>query len=114
MATGEDPIVDQWYQLVDKERQFKVISIEETAGIVEVQYMDGEIEEMDIDDWYALDVESIDEPEDWAAKDEEAEAEEEEDWAEDDVEEDAEEDEDEDDEDWDDDYKDPDEWDKDY
>lgn len=113
MATGEDPIVDQWYQQADKDRQFKVISVDEDTAIVELQYVDGEIEEMDVDDWYVLEIESIDEPEDWAAKTEKDETEEEEDVAEDEVEEDVEEEEEEE-EDWDDDYKDPEGWDKDY
>jgi hypothetical protein len=109
MANTEDPVVDQWYQQLDKDVQFKVTSIEDGAGIVEVQYLDGETQEMDLDDWYELEVEAIDEPEEWSDDEDD------EDWAEEDEEE-VEDDEESLDE-WDDDYEDDDssgDWGKDY
>ena len=111
MSTGEDPIVDQWYQQLDKDQQYKVIALDDTAGTVEIQYLDGEIEEMDIDDWYQLNVETMEAPEEVTDTDEKEDVEEEEE--EDDWEE-EEEDDDSSDE-WDDDYKDEeDDWGKEY
>lgn len=87
MANTEDPIVDQWYRLVDKDAQFRVTNVEDATGLVEVQYLDGETQEIDLDEWYEMDMEAIDEPEEWAGdedEDEDWEEEDEEDFDEDD------------------------------
>jgi hypothetical protein len=69
--------------------------------IIEVQYENGDIEEIDLDTWHELDLERAEEPEGWASDDEdEDEEEDDEDLDEDDW------DEDEDDDDWDDDDED--------
>lgn len=78
MANTEDPIVDQWYQQVDKDTQFRVTNVDDATGLVEVQYLDGETEEIDLDDWYELEMEAIDEPEEWAGDEDEEDWEEEE------------------------------------
>jgi hypothetical protein len=73
-----------------------VLTVDEDAELIEIEYLDGDIEELDLDTWAELDLEKIDQPEGWSGADEEDE-EEDEDWDED---EDEDEDED-DDEDWD-------------
>lgn len=78
MANTEDPIVEQWYQQVDKDTQFRVTNVDDAAGLVEVQYLDGETEEIDLDEWYEMEMEAIDEPEEWAGDEDEEEWEEEE------------------------------------
>lgn len=78
MANTEDPIVDQWYQQVDKDTQFRVTNVDDATGLVEVQYLDGETEEIDLDDWYEMEMEAIDEPEEWAGDEDEEDWEEEE------------------------------------
>ncbi|MFO1431569.1 MAG: DUF6763 family protein [Candidatus Competibacteraceae bacterium] len=65
MATDVDPIVGSWYQLLDKSQPFEVISLDEDIGLVEIQYLDGDQEELDLDTWYELDVEPTDAPEEW-------------------------------------------------
>lgn len=107
MANTEDPVVNQWYQQVDKDTQFRVTSVDDATGLVEVQYLDGETEEIDLDDWYEMEMEAIDEPEEWAGDEDD------EDWAEDEEEEDEEdldEDDDESLDDLDEDYDDTEEW----
>jgi hypothetical protein len=89
-----EPAKGQWYQNVEEDETFRVLSVDEDAELVEIEYLDGDIEEMDIDTWHEMDLEKIEEPEGWADKDEEEEEDE-------DEEEDL--DEDEDDDDWDDD-----------
>jgi hypothetical protein len=66
MADDTDPRVGIWYQRLDKGQEFQVVAVDETAGLVEIQHFDGDIEEIDLDAWYRLDVEPIENPEDWS------------------------------------------------
>ena len=59
MSWDTEPVVGQWYRHLDKDYEFKVIGVDEDEGIVEIQYLDDEVEELDIDSWYEWDVELI-------------------------------------------------------
>jgi hypothetical protein len=63
------PLVDNWYRL-DGGETFEVVAIDDDDGTVEVQYFDGTVEEMDLEDWETLCEErslaAIDPPEDWS------------------------------------------------
>jgi len=43
-----------------------VLSVDEDAELVEIEYLDGDIEELDLDAWHEMDLEKIEEPEGWA------------------------------------------------
>lgn len=94
MGRDYEPVKGQWYENVEEDETFRVLSVDEDGELVEIEYLDGDIEEMDLDAWHEMDLERIEEPEGWAGGDEESE--------EDDEDED-EEDLDDDDDDWDDD-----------
>lgn len=96
-----EPVAGQWYQNLEEEESFRVLSVDEDSELVEIEYLDGDIEELDIEAWHEMDLDRIEEPEGWSESDDEDEAEEDDDWDED------EEDEDDDD-DWDDDDEDDD------
>lgn len=98
MAREYEPVAGQWYENVDESESFRVLSVDEDAELIEIEYLDGEIEEIDLDTWAELDLEKIDQPEGWSDEDDEEEEEEE--------------DEDEDEETWDEDDED-DDWDED-
>ncbi len=106
MSRDYDPKPGQWYEDLDREDVFKVVSVDPDDALVRIQWLDGEYEDLDVDAWNELDLELADEPEGWVDDDEDFEDEDEddEDW---DDEDDDDEDEDED-EDWDDDYDDED------
>lgn len=93
MGRDYEPVKGQWYENVEEDETFRVLSVDEDADLVEIEYLDGDIEELDIDTWHELDLERIEEPEGWSGGDEEEE----------DEDDDEDEDEDEDDDDWDDD-----------
>lgn len=97
MSRDKEPVVGQWYINADEEETFRVITVDEDAEMVEIEYLDGEIEELDIDEWHELDLELTTEPEGWS-EDVDEEDEDEDDWDEDEEEDedDWEEDEDED------------------
>jgi hypothetical protein len=99
VSRDNEPVPGQWYENVEEEETFRVLSVDEDSELIEIEYLDGDIEELDVEAWHEMDLELTDEPEGWS-DDEDDEDEEEE-----------EEDEDEDDEDWDDDEDEDDDWD---
>jgi hypothetical protein len=104
VAREYEPTAGQWYENIDENESFRVLSVDEDAELVELEYLDGDIEEIDLETWHELDLDKIDEPEGWAGSSEEEEEEEEEE-KDDDLDETWDDDEDEDDEDWDEDEK---------
>lgn len=102
MAREYEPVAGQWYENVDDNESFRVLSMDEDSELIEIEYLDGDIEEIDLDTWREFDLDKIDQPEGWSADDDEEEEEEEDDDEDedDDWEDDDEED---DDDDWDDD-----------
>lgn len=106
MARDYDPVQGQWYEDLEENEVFRVLSVDPDEEIIEVQYENGDIEEIDLDTWHELDLERAQEPEGWASDDEEEEDDDEDDdeddWDEDDDDDDL----DDDDEDLDDDYSD--------
>jgi hypothetical protein len=97
-----DPEPGQWYEDLDREDVFKVVSVDPDDALVRIQWLDGEYEDLDVDAWNELDLELAEEPEGWVDDDEDDEDEDDEDDDWDD------EDEDDEDDDWDDDYDDED------
>jgi hypothetical protein len=65
MTTALKPVISQWYRHRDKGQQFYVTALDEESGTVETQHFDGDLEEMDFDDWHQLSIEAIEPPEDW-------------------------------------------------
>jgi hypothetical protein len=103
VARDYDPVQGKWYEDLEENEIFKVLSVDPDQELVEVQYENGDIEEIDLDTWHELDLELSQEPEGWASdtevekEEEEEEEEEEDDWDEDDDDWDEDEDDDEDD-----------------
>ena len=101
MSRDYEPVPGQWYENLEDEESFRVLTVDEDSELVEIEYLDGEIEEIDLETWHEMDLEQTDEPEGWAeSEDEDEDEEEEEDEDDDDWDEDEDED-DEEDEDWD-------------
>ena len=102
MAREYEPVAGQWYENIDENESFRVLSVDEDSELIEIEYLDGDLEELDLDTWQELDLDKIDQPEGWSAAEEEEEEEEEKVKEEkDELEETWDEDEDDDDEDWD-------------
>lgn len=66
MSNEIDPIVDNWYNHLDKGQRFCVVAVNDEDGTAEIQYFDGTVEEIDLDAWPLLDIEPADEPENWS------------------------------------------------
>jgi hypothetical protein len=95
-----EPVPGQWYENLEDDESFRVLKVDEDAELVELEYLDGEIEEIDLETWHEMDLEPTQEPEGWTEDEEDEEDEDEEDDWDEDEDEDEDEDDDED-EDWD-------------
>ena len=93
MSRDNEPVPGQWYQNVEEEETFRVLTVDEDSELIEIEYLDGDIEELDVEAWHEMDLELTSEPEGWSDEEDEDEDEEKE----------EDDDEDEDDDDWDDD-----------
>jgi hypothetical protein len=98
-----DPVPGQWYEDLEEEEVFQVLSVDPDEEIIEIQYENGDIEEIDLDTWHELDLNKSEQPEGWSGSEDEDDDEEDFDLDEDD----------EDDEDWDEDEDDDEDWDED-
>jgi len=58
-----DPVPGQWYEDLDREEVFKVVSLDPDDMLVRIQWLDGEYEELDLEAWNELDLEQAEEPE---------------------------------------------------
>lgn len=65
MTNELDPIVHQWYMHHDKGEMFRIVATDAASGNLEIQYFDGDVEEIEPDTWRELDIEAAAPPEDW-------------------------------------------------
>ena len=108
MGREYEPVVGNWYRDLDEEESFLVLSVDEDSEVVEIQHVDGDVEEIDLDTWAEMDLDQAEEPEGWSG----SEGDDDDDWEdeEDDDDDDWDDDEDEDEDDDDDDYDDRDDY----
>ncbi len=60
-----EPMVNRWYRNLEQGYAFQVVARDEQQETVEIQYFDGDLEEIDLEAWNAMELESIEPPEDW-------------------------------------------------
>ena len=84
MSRDYEPTPGQWYENVEEEETFRVLTVDEDSELVEIEYLDGEIEEVDLETWHEMDLEKTDEPEGWADRDDDDDDDDNEDFDEDD------------------------------
>jgi hypothetical protein len=69
MATPQAPSIGDWYRLRGG-ALFEVVAFDDDDGTIEIQYFDGTVEEMDVEDWEAQwedgTLEAAEAPEDWS------------------------------------------------
>ncbi len=59
------PIIGQWYYDRTNDREFEITNIDKEEGILELQYLEGEKEEIELESWEDLNLAKIAEPADW-------------------------------------------------
>ena len=66
--TTPQPVIGDWYRL-NGGALFEVVAVDDDDGTIEIQYFDGTVEEMDVEDWETQwedgALESAEPPEDW-------------------------------------------------
>ena len=66
MTSPVDPVLGGWYKHLDKGYEFQVVAYDETDGVVEIQHYDGDVEALELNDWYQMELEQIEPSEDWS------------------------------------------------
>src|SRR5215470_7884824 len=64
MSDQLEPVVGKWYLDAELDEQFRVIAIDEEREVVEIRYLNGEADEIELDAWSDLDLEAAEPPED--------------------------------------------------
>ena len=59
------PVIGNWYQAQNGEI-FEVVAVDEADSTIEIQYFDGAIEEIDLENWLELQIREAQPPEDWS------------------------------------------------
>ena len=59
------PTVGEWYKDIEG-HIFEVVAMDEGENYIELQFFDGEIDEMDFEAWGSTVVEMVEQPEDWS------------------------------------------------
>ena len=62
-----NPEVGEWYLDIESEEEFEIVAMDEAAGLIEVQYLNGELGQFDVEEWSELELSKIEAPEDWNA-----------------------------------------------
>ncbi len=68
MAAEIQPSVDTWYRAPGGD-PFEVVAIDRQDRTIEIQYADGTVEELDLEDWYNLGIVAVAPPADALACD---------------------------------------------
>ena len=68
MAREYEPIVGQWYENIEEDDCFRVLAVDEDAELIKIEYLDGDIEEIEADIWAEFDLDKIDQPEGWSGE----------------------------------------------
>jgi len=66
MTTDIEPTVGNWYITLDNFQRFTINAINEYDKTIEIQFFDGNIEELGFAEWEELEISLSAEPESWA------------------------------------------------
>lgn len=66
MVNRLQPRVGNWYNHLDKGSLFQVVALDEASGTIEIQDFDGGLDEVDLEEWQQMVIESAAPPEDWS------------------------------------------------
>ncbi len=58
------PVVGEWYQEIESNLCFEVVAIDSASGAIDIQYLDGTIDELDNDSWDLMLLAPAEPPED--------------------------------------------------
>lgn len=62
--TNPTPVIGEWYRRPGGD-SFEVVAVDPDDRTIEIQYFDGTIEELELDEWRQDAIEATEAPEDW-------------------------------------------------
>jgi len=65
MSSPLYPVVGNWYRAANQDL-FEVVAMDESDNLIEIQFYEGDIDEMDLETWNAMEIENAAPPEDWS------------------------------------------------
>lgn len=65
MSADKEPIADTWYREQGSDRTFFVTGVDEDGELIEIQRIDGGIDEIGLAEWSELDLELAESPGVW-------------------------------------------------
>jgi hypothetical protein len=65
-TTNPLPLIESWYQDAETGQSFRVVALDEENESVEVQYLNGDIGEIELSSWQESAIIPIEAPEDWS------------------------------------------------
>jgi len=65
MDTDTRPVINNWYQHPDGNPYFSIIDIDEQNGLLDIQHANGDLDTLDIDEWYRTGYKPVVMPEQW-------------------------------------------------
>jgi hypothetical protein len=68
VAREYEPVVGQWYENIEEDDCFRVLAVDEDAELIRIEYLDGDIEDIEADIWAEFDLDKIDQPEGWSGE----------------------------------------------
>lgn len=63
MSDEITPTLGQWYHNLETEQDFSIVALDD--DVIEIQHFDGEVEELEIETWEQMELEEIEQSEDW-------------------------------------------------
>jgi len=70
MSDRLEPVVGKWYLDAELNEQFRVLAIDEEHELIEIQYLNGEADEIELEAWSDLDLEAAEPPDEENGDDE--------------------------------------------
>jgi hypothetical protein len=58
------PVIGEWFRRAGGD-SFEVVAIDRDDHTIEIQYFDGTVEEIELEEWREAEIESCEAPEDW-------------------------------------------------
>ena len=64
MSNITRPVIGDWYRDLQLANVFEVIALDEVGHTIEIQDFDGSIDEIEMENWYSMELETTAQPED--------------------------------------------------
>lgn len=61
------PTIGAWYQDAEEDLLFEVVAVDDYSNTIEIQFLGGEVSELDLDSWNQMVLLPAEAPEDWRA-----------------------------------------------